>query len=186
MILIMEFMEKTIHLNKLKFLKQTKKNGMTLIEIVCSLCIICILFLSISSILMFTAKGEARTASKLDNLSYAKAVMDIVSDRSKQEYEKISKEDEYYYFGFGTMEELQDNFSNSFIENLKVENEMTHGKAKEIYDDLNKKYVCCMKVEKLDKKVVGKEGELFHVKVTMWNMERDNNNEICKEIYISQ
>lgn len=67
MISMMETMEKRIHL-----IKNSKKKGMTLVEIMAAIAILSILFIGISQLIVGTVKSEARADRRLESDGYLK------------------------------------------------------------------------------------------------------------------
>lgn len=67
MISMMEIMEKRIHL-----IKNGKKKGMTLVEIMAAIAILSVLFLGISQLIVGTVKSEARADRRLESDGYLK------------------------------------------------------------------------------------------------------------------
>ncbi|WP_300903234.1 type II secretion system protein J [uncultured Clostridium sp.] len=67
MISMMETMEKRIHL-----IKNSKKKGMTLVEIMAAIAILSILFMGISQLIVGTVKSEARADRRLESDGYLK------------------------------------------------------------------------------------------------------------------
>lgn len=72
MISMMEIMEKRIHL-----IKNGKKKGMTLVEIMAAIAILSILFLGISQLIVGTVKSEARAEEKLEINNYLKSALTL-------------------------------------------------------------------------------------------------------------
>lgn len=157
MISIVEFMEKKTLLIK----GNTKKKGMTLVEVMAAMAILSILFVGISGMISTIIKSETKSNELLDNSTIAKAVLSIF-EVSGNEYITDEK-----------FNELLDNdkiYKFDTISNLKEQ--ILESKPND-----GDKYTVELKVD-----MQGEESNLYKIKVAVYNNKSNDSHE--KYIYV--
>lgn len=96
MISMMETMEKRIHL-----IKNSKKKGMTLVEIMAAIAILSILFMGISGLILGAVKSEVRADDKLETNNYIKSALTLFDT-------KIANVEDYQIKKIINFEDLED------------------------------------------------------------------------------
>ncbi|SFB45029.1 prepilin-type N-terminal cleavage/methylation domain-containing protein [Clostridium frigidicarnis] len=175
MISIQEAMEKKICLIK---------HGFTLVEVIAAIAILSIIFVSISSFMLFSVKMESNSNSKVNKLSLVKSSMEVLNSSDDDSLlNKYTNGISYVYFD--DLEELKNEMLNKNKNKFK---DISSNTAKENNKE-NKKYSIALNVKKDTTKTEGIDGKdvsLYFIKAEIWDLSYDQDNAIIKETYISR
>lgn len=175
MILTKETMEKKIYLIKC---------GFTLIEVMASIAIFSIVFISISSFILFNVNLETKNSLNNKKLTFIKSSMEILN--SKEDSLIFNKyNNKNVCFFFSDLEELENNMNN---DNKKEINYVDINSVKASNKE-KKKYGLVLYINKEtvnSKETKDKDVNIFFVKSQIWDLSHELDNSIIKEMYISR
>lgn len=175
MISIQKAMEKKIY---------SIKHGFTLVEVIAAIAILSIIFVSISSFMLFSVKMESKSNSKVNKLSLVKSSMEVLNSRDDDLLlNKYANKISYIYFD--DLEGLKNeiiNKSNNKFKDISLNSAKENNKEK-------KKYSIAFKIKKDTTKIKeteGKDVSIYFIKAEIWDLSYEEDDGIIKEMYISR